>query len=137
MNIEPWARLITPMTPKMRVSPLAIKNNSRPYCRPLRSCASSPGKSMPLSRGRGSKRPGRHCGGPAPCRRSSGELTARAGIRQVFGGNADHLVLASLGPAQVDVLGDVLGWRHGDGAARALELGGAQGFIEIGLIIDV
>src|SRR5262245_47720910 len=128
---------MTPMTPTIRVSPLAIKNKTRPSWRPLRSCASSPGKSMPLSRGRRSTKAGPRLWRTGTVSSRLGQLATGTGIRQIFGGNADHLVLAALGPTQVDVLRDVLRRRHGDGAARALELGGAQGFKEIGLVLDV
>src|SRR5262245_55526882 len=128
---------MTPMTPTIRVSPLAIKNKTRPSWRPLRSCASSPGKSMPLSRGRRSTKAGPPLWRTGTVSSRLGQLAAGTGIRQIFGGNADHLVLAALGPTQVDVLRDVLGWRHGDGAAGAVEFGGAQGFIEICLVLDV
>jgi hypothetical protein len=38
---EPWAKFISPMTPKIRVKPAAIKNSIMPNCKPLRSCSKS------------------------------------------------------------------------------------------------
>src|SRR3989442_8526709 len=36
MKYEPWARLTTRITPKMSESPLASRNRSAPYDRPLK-----------------------------------------------------------------------------------------------------
>src|SRR5215510_1979771 len=136
MNIDPWARLMTPMTPKIKVSPLAIKNSNRPYCGPVSSCASSPGTSIPISRRQ------RHTSDRSAVARTGGispgshQFAAGARIAQIFGGNAHHFVFATLRPAQVDVLGDVLRRRHADRPARAVDFGLAHGLVEIGLVLD-
>src|SRR5262245_5052590 len=68
---------------------------------------------------------------------SSGQLAARARVGEVLHRDAHHLVLAALGLAQVDVLRDVLRRRHADGPARAVDLGGAQRLVEVGLVLDL
>src|SRR6266545_5311237 len=101
MKSEPWARLMMPMTPKISVSPLAMRKSSRPYCTPLRSCASRPGKSMrccPYPLSPFSRREGRGS--------ASGQLAAGAGVGEVLDGDVDHLVLPAFGFAQIDVLRD-------------------------------
>src|SRR5688572_6123448 len=136
MNSEPWARLMMPMTPNMRVSPLAIRNNSRPYWTPLRSCARNPGKSMAQR----TRAPAKGTGPShrrAGSRSASSQLAARSRIRQVLDGNADHLVQPALGFAQIDVLRHVLRRRHADGAARAVDLGSAQRLVEVGFVLGV
>src|SRR5918997_556565 len=105
MNRLPWARLMTPMTPKISVRPLLMRNSSSPYWTPLRSCAMSP--VMPvrfLAAGSG----GAH-------------LAAGAGVGQRLGRDADHHVLTALRLAQVDVLHRVVAGREGEGAARAVD----------------
>ena len=52
MNRLPWARLITPITPKISVRPLLIRNSSSPYCRPFSTCANSPEMSIAVSAAR-------------------------------------------------------------------------------------
>src|SRR3977135_3921704 len=100
MNSEPWARLMMPMTPKISVSPLAMRNSSRPYWTPLSSCASRPGKSM------------RCCVQVPPPHSSMGrgashQLAAGAGIGEALDRDLDHLVLAAFGFAQIDGRPDV------------------------------
>src|SRR5262245_60987758 len=46
MNRLPWARLMMPMMPKIRVSPLEIRNSSNPYCSPFRIWAKRPARSI-------------------------------------------------------------------------------------------
>ena len=82
------------------------------------------------------REPARLIDGPARVSASS-QFAARARVRQVLGGDADHFVLAALDFAQVDVLRHILCRRHADGAARAVDLGGAQRLVEVGLVLDV
>src|ERR671917_667976 len=103
MNRLPCARLITPMTPNTSVRPLLMRNNSSPYCKPFRTCAKRPVRSM-----------------ESPGVAGSGHAAAGAGVGQRLRGDADHAVLPALRFPQIDVLHRVVGRRQGEGAARAV-----------------
>src|SRR4051794_8435666 len=103
MNRLPWARLMTPMTPKISVNPLLIRNSNNPYCRPFRIWASNPVRLIRPS--------------------GANHLAARARVGERLGRDADHAVLAALGFAQIDRLHRVVRRGEGERAARAVDLG--------------
>ena len=66
-----------------------------------------------------------------------GQFAARARVGEVLDNDADHLVLAALCLAQIDVLRDVLRRRHGYRPARRFDFGSAQRLVEVGFVLDV
>src|SRR5688500_4544459 len=114
---------MTPMIPKIRVSPLATRNSSSPYCTEFRHWMRKVARSM----GEGAQVA---IGGllhPA--------AAARIGKR--LGGDAHVLVLLAADLAQVDVLYRVVAGGDGEGATRAVDAGLAHGRGEFRLLRHV
>src|SRR5438105_3110034 len=103
------------MIPKISVRPAASMNSSSPYW----TLFSSWIRKLEMSRA-GSRHP-----------------AAGAGIGQGLGGDADHLVLAVLDAAQVDVLDRVVRLAHGPLAARAVDRGGLHRLVQCLLVRQV
>src|SRR5256885_2733874 len=108
---------MTPMIPKISVSPDATRNSSSPYCSAFRHWMRKVAMSM------GSL--------------SAARLAAAGRIVQCLAGHTDPLVLLALHLAQVDVLHRVVSLGQGERAARAVDGGLLHGGGELRLLADV
>src|SRR5258707_4610489 len=95
---------MTPMMPKMSVSPEATRNSSNPYWNALRHCTRKVATSI-----------------GARCEHRLSHAAAGAGIGERFHRDPDHLVLLADHLAQVHVLHRIVGGTDGEGAARAVD----------------
>src|SRR5450631_4877572 len=109
---------MTPMMPKMSVSPEATRNSSNPYWSALRHWTRKVAMSI-AGGGRGHR---------------SSHAAAGAGIGERLRRDADHLVLLADHLAQVHVLHRIVGGADGEGAARAVDPRGGDGLRELGLL---
>src|SRR5471032_1089777 len=111
---------MTPMMPKISVSPEATRNSSNPYWSALRHWMRNVATSM------GARREHRFS-----------HAAARAGIGERFHRDPDHSVLLADHLAQVNVLHRIVGGPDGEGAARAVDLRRGDGLRELGLLRDI
>src|SRR5450432_400881 len=101
---------MTPMIPKISVSPLATRNSSSPYCTLFRIWISHSTVSVRCAHAR---RTTKRKAGLAPRLLGAGRLRARhlaaaRGIVQRFPRDADHLIGIAVDFAQIDVLDGVV-----------------------------
>src|SRR5712692_7395333 len=101
----PCARFRIPITPKVSVRPLAIRNSSIPYCSPFRICTKKVLSSMP----------------------SRSSLAVSDRIFDVGLHGLQHAQLPALRLDRVDVLDRITGLGEPERSARALELDGLNG----------
>src|SRR5438552_1511605 len=106
---------MTPMIPKIRVSPDATRNSSSPYCSALRHWIKKVTKSINVRSKSSSSEPGwigravrqrlpLERAGVSAAGKAPSHLAAAGGIRQRLARDADQLVLLAVHLAQVEVL---------------------------------